>query len=88
MEKMISARINLTNYSNRVLGVMKAKYDLKDKSEALNKFFEVYGEDLVEKEVSDEYLKKVIKISENHEKRFKGRKMSLKELDSLCEENV
>ena len=40
---MISARITLTEYSNRVLNLVKAKYGLKNKSEAINKFIEIYG---------------------------------------------
>ena len=38
----------------------------------------------VKKEVSNEYLKKIIKIDKNHLGKY-GKKMSLKELDVLCE---
>ena len=58
MEKnQISARIELNEYTNRVLGVLKAKHGLKDKSEAINKFAELYGDEIVEKEASEEYIK-------------------------------
>ena len=36
---MVDARVELNKYSNRVLSVVKAKYDLKDKSQAINKIF-------------------------------------------------
>jgi len=39
----------------------------------------------VKKEVSNEYLKKIIKIDKNHLGKYGKRKMSLKELDVLCE---
>lgn len=84
-DDMISARVELTNYANKVLGIIKIKFGLKDKSEALNKFIDLYGEDVVEKGITEDYAKKVMEISNNHFKRYKHKKMSLKELDKLCE---
>jgi len=59
VSEVISARVLLTDYSNRVLGVIKAKYNLKDKSEALNKFIDIYGTNEVEPELKEEYLEKL-----------------------------
>jgi len=84
--KTISARVELNDYTNRVLGVIKMKFGLKDKSEALNKFIELYGDDVIEREAKDEYIKNVIRISENHLKKYGKRKMTLHELNKLCEE--
>jgi len=81
----ISARMNIEEYTNRVLGVIKMKYGLKDKSEALNKFVEIYGDDLVEKEATDQYTKKIIDITNKHLNKYGNKSMSLKELDALCE---
>jgi hypothetical protein len=81
---MVSAQLNLDDYANRVLMVIKAKFGLKNKSEALNKFAEMYGDDVVEKEANDEYVKKVLWIEERHLKKYGNRKMTLKELDALC----
>ena len=83
--KTVSARVELDEYSNKVLGILKIKYSLKDKSEAINKFVELYGEDVIEKEASDKYTKKVIEIVNKHMKKYRKRKMSLQELDRLCE---
>ena len=80
----ISARVELGDYANRVLGIIKIKYGLKDKSEALNKFIEIYGNDILEREVTEEYAKKVITISNNHFKKYGSKKMSLQDLDKLC----
>ena len=84
-DQKISARVELGEYANRVLGIIKIKYGLKDKSEALNKFIELYGNDILEREVTEEYTKKVITISNNHFKKYGSKKMSLQELDKLCE---
>jgi hypothetical protein len=81
---MISARVTLTPYSNQVLGVIKAKYSLGDKSAALNKFVEIYGDEVVEKEASEEYVKKILNIGGEHMRRHGRRNMTLKELDRLC----
>ena len=82
---MVIARLELDDYTNRVLNVLKAKFDLNDKSEALNRFAEMYGDDLVEKEANEEYVKRIIKICDEHRKKHPKRRMSLKELDKLCE---
>ena len=83
--KMISARIELNDYANRVIGIIKIKFGLKDKSEALNKFIELYGEDMMEKEASEEYTKTVIKIAKKHIIKYGNKNMTFQELDKLCE---
>ena len=59
MGNTISARIELNEYANKVINMIKVKFGLKDKSEALNKFIELYGGDVIENEASEEYAKKV-----------------------------
>ena len=85
MEKMISARVELDDYSNRVLGIIKIKFGLKDKSEALNKFIELYGEEIMEKEANEEYIKKIIDVTKKHFEKYSNKKMTSQELDKLCE---
>ena len=80
---MVDARVELNSYSNRVLTVVKAKYDLRDKSEALNKFIEDYGANEVKPEVKESYIKKLLKIEEEHFEKHGYRKMNNKELDKL-----
>jgi len=80
----ISARVEIDDYSNKVLGIIKIKYALRDKSEALNKFIEIFGDNFIEKESNEEYAQKVILIANNHFKKYGKRKMSLQELDKLC----
>ncbi|MFH1721346.1 MAG: antitoxin [Candidatus Altiarchaeota archaeon] len=81
---MVFARVELEEYTNKVLNVVKARFGLHDKSEALNKFVEMYGDEVVEHEATDEYLKKVLEIDESHAKKYGRKKMSVEELDELC----
>ena len=83
-QALISARVNLSPYSNKVLGMIKIKFDLNDKSEALNKFVEIYGDEIVEKEATGEYVKKVMKIADSYFEKYGDKKMSSEELNELC----
>lgn len=77
---MIDARVKLKPYTNRVLSVVKAKYELKDKSDALNRFVELYGPEEVEPEVKDSYVKKILAVVDEHHKKYGYRHTPLKEL--------
>ncbi len=81
---MTSMSITISEYTNKVLGVIKEKFGLKDKAQALDKFAEIYGEEFVEKEVKDEIVEEVIKSCEEHIRKHGHRKMTIKELDKLC----
>lgn len=80
---MTVARVFLEPYSNKVLNVVKAKYDLTDKSDALNKFIELYGTNEVEPEVKEEYVKKILQIEKDHYEKHPNRRMSKAEMDKL-----
>ena len=78
--------ISVNEYTTKVLGVVKEKFGLKDKAEALNKFAEIYGEEFVEREVKDEIIVAMIEDCEGWENKHKfKRKMSIEELDKLCD---
>jgi len=82
---MVLARVELDDYTNKVLGIIKIKFGLRDKSEALNKFIGLYGEEIMEKETSEEYINEVIDLVKRHFGRYGNKKMTLQELDKLCE---
>lgn len=82
---MSQARLNLSEYSARVLDVVKGKYGLKNREEALNRFIEEYGNDFLEPHVNEQYLKELDTLVEDHQKKNSGRTMTLKELDNLLE---
>ena len=83
---MVVARVNIDEFANRVLNIIKAKFGLKDKSEALNKFVRMFGSEFID-DVDEDYVKSILKIEEEHFKNHKNRKMSLTELDDICEAN-
>ena len=80
----ISFRAEIDEYTNRVLGVIKEKYGLKTKSEALNKFADMYGEEFVDRDVKDELVQEVVAIAAKHNKNYPKRTMTNEELDKLC----
>jgi len=84
MGKTLTMNIKVKDYTNRVLGVVKEKYGLRDKGDALDKFAEMYGEEFVEPEVREEVIREVIESCDRHIKKYGFRKMSIKELDRLC----
>ena len=80
----VAVNVKIKDYTSRVLGVVKEKYGLRDKGQALDKFAELYGNEFVEREVKDEYVKKILAIHHAHVKKHPGRRMSDKELDELA----
>ena len=79
---MPDARVILSPYSNIVINVIKAKYDLPDKSAALNRFIQIYGQMEVEKEPTDELWKALTKLkSPKNELTSKQKKKAEKELE-------
>lgn len=59
---MVQAMININEEANRVLNVIKAKYGLRDKSEAINLIVKEYEESFLEPELRPEYIKKALRI--------------------------
>lgn len=84
MGREVAMNVKVKDYTSRVLGVVKEKYGLRDKGDALDKFAEMYGEEFVEPEVKEEVIREVIESCDRHIKKYGFRKMSIKELDKLC----
>ncbi len=59
---MVQAVINIGERANRVLNVIKAKYALKDKSEAITLVVSTYEENFLEPELRPAYIEKLNKI--------------------------
>ncbi len=76
--------LHVSDYASRVLGVVKEKFGLRDKSEAMNKFAEMFGDEFIDKEAKDAYIKKIIEIEKKHIAKYGSKKMTLAELDRLC----
>ncbi len=65
----VTLNLKVNEYGNRVLGVIKAKYGLNDKSQALNKFLDMYGEEFVDRQVKEEIIQAMIKSCDKHIKK-------------------
>lgn len=59
---MVQALIELTNNTNRVLNIIKAKFGFKDKAEAIEYIVSEYIEFENEPELRDDFLKKFEEI--------------------------
>jgi len=58
---MVQAIINIEDHANRVLNIVKAKFGLKDKSEAINIMAEQYEQEILEPELRPEFIEKMKK---------------------------
>ena len=84
---MTQIRLEADNYTLRVLDVIKGKYGLKNRSEALKKFAKEYGEDFVEPELSDTYVQMLREQVEEYEKNSQNfKKSSIDDVDTLWED--
>ncbi len=69
---MVQAVINIKERSNRILNIIKAKYGLKDKSQAIEHVIEQYESNFLEPELRPEYIEKLEKIRKGKYTRFKS----------------
>ena len=59
---MVQAIIKIEEQTNRVLNIVKAKFGLKDKSEAIDRMAQQYEEMILEPELKPEYIEKAKRI--------------------------
>lgn len=59
---MVQAIIKLGEYQDRILTIVKGKYGLKNKSEAINLVIDKFEEEFIEPELRPEYKAKLKKI--------------------------
>jgi hypothetical protein len=69
---MVQAIINIDNRTNRVLNIVKAKFDLKDKSEAIDVMAQQYEDTILEPQLRPEYIEKLKVIKKKKGRRFKS----------------
>jgi hypothetical protein len=61
---MVQAMIEIPKEANRILNIVKARYSLKTKSEAIAKIVIECCEQIIEPELRPEYLERLKKIEE------------------------
>jgi len=82
-DKMTQSRLQLDPYTVRVLDVVKGKFGLKSRNEALRKFVEEHGAAYAEPLVEEQVLKEIDATLTHHKKQRAERTMTEKELDTL-----
>lgn len=58
---MVQAMIHISENANQILNIVKARYNLKDKSEAIERVVLGYGEGMLEPELRPEFIEKMKK---------------------------
>lgn len=69
---MVQAIINLGEYEDRILTILKGKFGFKNKSEAINFVIDKYQEEFLEPELKPEYVKKLNTIKKQKGIKFKS----------------
>ena len=69
---MVQAVININENANRVLNIVKAKYGLNDKSQAINVVVQIYEEECMEPELRPEYIAELTRIEKGNFTHYKN----------------
>ena len=57
---MVKAIVNIDERGNRILNIVKAKENLKDKSDAINLILSIYAKEMLEPELKPEFIKELL----------------------------
>jgi hypothetical protein len=77
---MVQATISLEEHNDRILSIIKGKYGLKNKSDAINFAIARFAQEL-EPEIRPEYVQKIKKLEKEKPIAFR----TMKEFDKLIE---
>ena len=69
---MVQAIISLNEREDRILNIVKGKYGLKNKSEAVSLIIDKFEEELLEPELRPEYIEKLDKIEKQNGIKFRN----------------
>ena len=78
---MVQAIVNLGESEDRVLNIVKGKYGLKNKSEAVNLVIDRFEQEFLEPELRPEYVEKLQRLEKEKGIPFKN----IKELRKIIE---
>ncbi len=79
---MAQAVINLGEYEDRILMIVKGKFGFKNKSDAINFVIDKFEEEFIEPELKPEFVEKIKRIEKEKGIKFKD----IDELRSIIEE--
>ena len=57
---MVKAIVDISERANRIINIIKAKEDLKDKSDTINLIIETYSKEFMEPELRPEFIKELL----------------------------
>jgi len=80
---MVQAIVDLGEEENRILTIVKGKFGLKNKSEAVNLIIEKYENELLEPELRPEYREELLKTDKGKFKRFSSIEDLRKEIENV-----
>ncbi|HIH97843.1 MAG TPA: DUF2683 family protein [Thermoplasmata archaeon] len=64
---MVKAIVEISEKGNRILNLIKAKFGLRTKSDALNKILEEYESELLEPGLKPEFIEEIKRVQEKDE---------------------
>ena len=79
---MVQAIIDIEDETNRVLNMVKAKFGLKNKSQAINVMAKQYEQEILEPQLRPEYIEKLQKIKKEKGVRFESVKELRKHIEN------
>jgi hypothetical protein len=68
---MVKAIVDIDEKANRILNIIKAKENLRDKSEAINLIIGEYEKEMLEPELRPEFIKELLKAQKEKVVRIK-----------------
>jgi len=80
---MVQTIVNLGEYEDRLLTIVRGKFGLRNKSEAVNFVIDKYGEELLEPELRPEYKKELLRVDKGKFKRFTSIDDLRKEIENV-----
>ena len=69
---MVQAMVEIPEKANQILNIVKAKHNLKTKSEAISLVVMEYGSNMLETQLKPEYLQKLSKLEKEKGAQFKN----------------
>ncbi len=74
---MVQAQINISEHANRVINMIKAKYGVRNKSEAIDIMAKRYEKELLEPSLKPEFIEEMKKL------KSKGKYVKIRDIDKL-----
>jgi hypothetical protein len=81
--KMVKAIINVNEQGKRILNILKAKFNLKNKSEVITLILKKFEDNFFEPELRPEYKDELLRVDKGSFKPFSSVKELRKEVENV-----